>query len=59
MAGSRAQDAKRNMSSAILGKLLPEISACLSLLLLAINPGGLLTPDPQVIYVARPPRARR
>ncbi len=51
MTGSRADDAKWNQSSAMLGKLLPEISACLSLLLLVTNPGGLLTPDPQMIYV--------
>jgi hypothetical protein len=34
------------------GKLLPEVSACASLLLLALDPGGLLSPNPQAIYLA-------
>jgi hypothetical protein len=36
----------------MLGKLLPEISACISLLLLALDPGGLLSPNPQAIMLA-------
>jgi hypothetical protein len=52
MTDSRAGDAKRDLGAAMIGKLLPELSTCLSLLLLATNPGGWLTPDPQLIYIA-------
>ena len=34
----------------MVGKLLPELSACLTLLLLLGNLGGLLAPDPVMVY---------
>jgi hypothetical protein len=42
--------AKRGSGSAVLGKVLPELSMCLSVLWAVVAPGALLGPDPQVIY---------
>ncbi len=45
-------DAKRDMSSAMLAKLMPELSMLLSIVLLVINPFGPLTPHPAIIGFA-------
>ncbi len=45
-------DAARDLDAAMWGKLLPELSMCLAVILLAIAPRSWLTPQPEAIYVA-------
>jgi hypothetical protein len=45
-------DAARDLDAAMWGKLLPELSMCLAVILLAVAPTSWLTPQPEAIYVA-------
>ena len=44
--------AKRDLDSAMLGKLMPELSMCLAMILLAVAPASWLSPQPEAIYLA-------
>jgi hypothetical protein len=45
-------DAQREINRSMMEKLLPELSMCVAIVMLAIDPGGLLAPEPHAIFLA-------